>query len=625
MKRCLRRRALLAVLPSVFCCCCCRVGSTLAFLLANSFNTRAGRDAYQYRHVHSQPLENPEPLHDVLLSAHLDTVDPILTNLLLTAARDNRYQANFFFGLDDVALALRGLQVWSYALRRGRLPTVSDFSSAAESMTETHSDAAIGDRSRSENDSARVQVWPQEPLYSRFIEVLAELQLPRFVLLHPETVNAVLLGMLRLSIEFAARTAGGDDGLSVDDDDNVDEEEEEVNSINDDSYSVDFSNNAEIVADELASQLSFQWGGLVNAVQSLDQLFGTDHGLLDAVVGAEDDDDDDDEDGDPASPSPFGFGLNDGVWSHSGWSMIPQLQRRLSDMPELRELVKALGKRPAAQGKDMEKFPPQVRAPRNALGVEIDPLNRDSVRGIAMTGSLSEMLPSEAVLLKGSSALRRLFLARKAEAKLLGYDISGYADVPTRPKKRRTYFKRLPSAPGGPIIICLDTSFSMTGDREVLAKAVVLECVKAAHKQQRDCTVVAFSSASNTLECDLLAADKSGILRLLDFLSFSFSGGSDVTGALKHAMAVLGTDTMKASDVLLISDGELQNPPVPKNVMEELDRLKEETGMEIHGLLVGKTESEPLERLCTKVYDFLERYDALSALIGRNSGRASSD
>jgi len=159
----------------------------------------------------------------------------------------------------------------------------------------------------------------------------------------------------------------------------------------------------------------------------------------------------------------------------------------------------------------------------------------------------------------------------------------------------------------------------------VLAKAVVLECVKAAHKQQRDCTVVAFSSASNTLECDLLAADKSGILRLLDFLSFSFSGGSDVTGALKHAMAVLGTDAMKASDVLLISDGELQNPPVPKNVMEELDRLKEETGMEIHGLLVGKTESEPLERLCTKVYDFLERYDALSALIGRNSGRASSD
>lgn len=157
----------------------------------------------------------------------------------------------------------------------------------------------------------------------------------------------------------------------------------------------------------------------------------------------------------------------------------------------------------------------------------------------------------------------------------------------------------------------------MTGDREVLAKAVVLECVKAAHKQQRDCTVVAFSSASNTLECDLLAADKAGIVRLLDFLSFSFSGGSDVTGALKHAMAALGTDTMKASDVLLVSDGELQNPPVSEVVMEELHHLKEETGMEIHGLLVGKSESEPLESLCTNVHNFLGRYDALSALVNK--------
>lgn len=165
-----------------------------------------------------------------------------------------------------------------------------------------------------------------------------------------------------------------------------------------------------------------------------------------------------------------------------------------------------------------------------------------------------------------------------------------------------------------PIIICLDTSFSMTGDREVLAKAVVLECVKAAHKQQRDCTVVAFSSESNTLECGLLAADKTGIVRLLDFLSHSFSGGTDVTGALKHAMAVLGTDTLKASDVLLVSDGELQDPPVSDRVMEELDRLKDDTGMEVYGLLVGRKESKPLERLCTKVYDFLERYDFFAAL-----------
>ena len=75
---------------------------------------------------------------------------------------------------------------------------------------------------------------------------------------------------------------------------------------------------------------------------------------------------------------------------------------------------------------------------------------------------------------------------------------------------------------------------------------------------------------------------------------------------------------MKAADILLVSDGELQNPPVNESVMEELDRLKQESSMEIHGLLIGKTESEPLEALCSKdrVYDFLAKYDALGQLIG---------
>ena len=360
---------------------------------------------------------------------------------------------------------------------------------------------------------------------------------------------------------------------------------------------------------------------------SLHQLFGLDHGLLDPSLMMEEeggmddeleDGEEDDGDDDTASSS-YGFGLNDGIWSHSGWEMMAPLQARLAKMPELRHLISSLGKRPSAVGKDMQKFVPRVRSSRSALGVEIDPLSRESVRGITRTSSLTEMLPSEAALLKGPPALRRLFLAKKAEGKLLGYDISGWDDVPSRPKKRRSScMKRLPSAPGGPIIICLDTSFSMTGDREILSKAVVLECVKVAHRQQRDCTVVAFSSESNTLECDLLAADTGGIAKLLNFLKHSFSGGTDVTGALRHAMNTLGTEAMEAADILLVSDGELQNPPVNESVMEELDRLKQDSSMEIHGLLIGKTESEPLEALCSKekVYDFLAKYDALGQLIG---------
>lgn len=392
-------------------------------------------------------------------------VDPILTNLLLTAARD-RDNNNNFGTLEDISRASLGIQVWMSALRKGRLPTVSEFG-----------DCCISDIDSDSDPAPRVlvdlhDVWPQEPLFSQFSTVLADLQLPRFVLRHPETVNAVMLGILRLSIEFVVRTSedlGKDEAEEtdiddVDEDDNIYEYEREEECFPlefDDQESVD-----NMIAEDLAAQLSSQWGGIVGAVQSLDQMFGADHGLLDAVLEGEDgeyDGEDDDESNSYVSRSPFGFGLNDGVWSHSGWNLIPILQRRLSDMPELRELVSSLGRRPAAEGKDMQRFPPQIRSPRSAMGVELDPLNRDSVRGIAMTNSLSEMLPSEAVLLKGSPALRRLFLAKKVESKLLGYDISGYADVPSRAKSRHTYLKRLPSAPGGWVTLGFCVTFLIVG------------------------------------------------------------------------------------------------------------------------------------------------------------------
>lgn len=79
--------------------------------------------------------------------------------------------------------------------------------------------------------------------------------------------------------------------------------------------------------------------------------------------------------------------------------------------------------------------------------------------------------------------------------------------------------------------------WSMSGQREQLAKAVVLASVQAATRQGRSCRVVSFSSANNAIESGLLSCDAEGIRRLLDFLQSSFDGGTDVTGALKFAVS----------------------------------------------------------------------------------------
>ena len=50
-----------------------------------------------------------------------------------------------------------------------------------------------------------------------------------------------------------------------------------------------------------------------------------------------------------------------------------------------------------------------------------------------------------------------------------------------------------PTADRGPILLCVDTSGSMRGARETVAKALALECMRAAKAQERGCYVFAFA------------------------------------------------------------------------------------------------------------------------------------
>jgi MoxR-like ATPase len=71
---------------------------------------------------------------------------------------------------------------------------------------------------------------------------------------------------------------------------------------------------------------------------------------------------------------------------------------------------------------------------------------------------------------------------------------------------------------------------------------------------------------------------------------------------------------MSSSDIILVSDGEIPNPPVSNVMMAKLESLRQQTGMEIHGLLVGKKESAALSSLCDSVHDFLVDYELINHL-----------
>ncbi|GFH55543.1 hypothetical protein CTEN210_12019 [Chaetoceros tenuissimus] len=564
------------------------IGQVNAFQSSNYYKTSSHRLLERLTRSSRLNILSSPTLEEPVMS-----IDPLLINAI-----ESQQETNVFQNGVNIASTSLGIQIWRSCLSKGRYPTVLDF----------------------EHDT-----WPTPPLYEKFIHVMSELELPRFVSKHPETLSSVLLTVIKLTFQYMATVNEYlEEQMEEEQDDYFDEydlfqdyteyeEEEPVQDENENEITLSDA-QLESIAQDVANELQNKWKDVVTGVTLLDEMFGYDHGLLDVFAQ---------DDGDGLGGSTLGFGIEDGIWKNSGWKEIPALQKQISSMHELKDLMNNIGRRPTAENSnEIRKFAPRKLQKDGSMGAQFDPSSKESISGITRSSNLAEMLPSEAVGLRvkvdgsnSSKALRRLFLAKMAESKLLSYERSGWEDVPSVPQTRPLYQKRMPSATGGPIIICLDTSYSMTGSRETLSKAVVLACVTMAHKQQRDCQVVAFSTERGVIEAGIITKDAEGVRRLLSFLSNSFGGGTDVTGALKFAMDSLNSEIMAAADILLISDGEIPDPPVSEKVMEKLERLKLSKGVEIHGLIVGKKESKPLSKLCTEVHDFLLNYDIETSLL----------
>ena len=172
---------------------------------------------------------------------------------------------------------------------------------------------------------------------------------------------------------------------------------------------------------------------------------------------------------------------------------------------------------------------------------------------------------------------KKLFFSKWLSNNLLSYERIGYINKPSIYSNKKKYHL-LPSTTGGSIIICLDTSYSMSGLREILAKAVVLYTIMTSVKMKRNCKIIAFSGKNRIIDYEI-KINKSYLSELLDFLSYSFNGGTDVTSPLTKAIELIDSDILYSdSDIILITDGELQNPPVSWNMLNKIRKLEIDRG-----------------------------------------------
>ena len=275
---------------------------------------------------------------------------------------------------------------------------------------------------------------------------------------------------------------------------------------------------------------------------------------------------------DDLNEGPDGFDVTKGLWRQTGWKELDSLRKKLEELRELRDLVRSLG-RGAGRG-PLKRAPRQRERPGMPIGLVRSPLEPEETNGLCRSDDISRMLPSElALIANGTRPARLLHFARRMERTLLSYERVGWSEEPAVTVEGSEI---RPAAECGPIILCLDTSGSMMGARETVAKAMVVECMRQAKSQQRQCYLYSFSGPGDCVELELKVTGK-GVAALLEFLSGSFHGGTDVDEPFIRALQRLEEQEWSNADILLVTDGEIRPPDT--QMLADLNNAKETMGL----------------------------------------------
>jgi uncharacterized protein with von Willebrand factor type A (vWA) domain len=145
----------------------------------------------------------------------------------------------------------------------------------------------------------------------------------------------------------------------------------------------------------------------------------------------------------------------------------------------------------------------------------------------------------------------------------------------------------------GPIVVCVDESWSMAGTCDEWAKAVVLTLCEAAARERRAFVVVHFDS--NVRRVDRFVP-RNGIAfgDLLDCVRHFSGGGTRIDRALSEALTEIrqASGPMAGADVVLISDG-ADNSECAITVEGLV-----EVGASLYGIAIGSSFPESLRDAC---------------------------
>jgi uncharacterized protein with von Willebrand factor type A (vWA) domain len=294
-----------------------------------------------------------------------------------------------------------------------------------------------------------------------------------------------------------------------------------------------------------------------------------------------------------------------GLLQSREWREAERLAALLRARPDLVALIERLGREqrhvaalPAAP-RSIDAGP---RARRGLVAMRTPLAGAPGeLRGLTLGDRLDRMVPAEALQLR-HPVLHKLWRARRAEARLLQYDsvaeLVDWRPDPAAPPRERSAPPTPQPLERGPMIIALDTSGSMRGAPEAIAKAIVLEAMRCAGRERRGCKLIAFGGAGELVERDL-ALTRDGLAAMFDLIGQGFDGGTDVQAPIERAIACVRERRWASADLLIVSDGEFGCTP---ETLHELDAARATLGLRVQGVLVGDRETMGLMNVADHIH-----------------------
>jgi uncharacterized protein with von Willebrand factor type A (vWA) domain len=152
----------------------------------------------------------------------------------------------------------------------------------------------------------------------------------------------------------------------------------------------------------------------------------------------------------------------------------------------------------------------------------------------------------------------------------------------------------------GPIIVCVDTSGSMSGDAEIWSKALTVGILEVAQMQKRDFACIIYDSSAD--EPIVIKKDEIAPQKIITCAERFRGGGTSFEAPLNKALDLIKDSTFKDADIVFITDGDCYTSDA---FSRKFNQIKQEKEFKTLGVLVnigyGHTSDSSLKEFCDDI------------------------